>query len=596
MAHLPTSLKELKALGWDCLDVILFTGDAYIDHPSFGAAVIARTLEAEGYRVAVVPQPNWRDDLRDFKKLGKPRLFFGVTSGSMDSMVNHYTANKRLRSNDAYTPEGKAGARPDYAVTVYCKILRQLFPETPVVIGGIEASLRRLTHYDYWSDALKPSILVDSNADLLVYGMGERPICEVAQRLANGEAIGEIKDVPQTAYLAHTLTPPANSITLHSFEACKKSKQKYAENFAIIEREANKKSTTKILVEPVLIENGREANHSQFSTELASSAKLIFNSQLAVIVLPPYLVPTEAEMDAAFDLPYTRTPHPRYNGKHIPAYEMIKHSVNIHRGCFGGCSFCTIAAHQGRFIASRSEQSILREIEQISQQPDFKGYLSDVGGPSANMYGMQGRDAHKCASCARNSCIFPALCKNLDTSHRRLLSLYEQIRNMPAIKKAFVGSGIRYDLLLDENGALDKTAAEYLRTLLRHHVSGRLKVAPEHTEPHVLQHMRKPSFALFEKLKELFDAQNRREQLRLQLVPYFISSHPGCTERDMQQLAQKFRHLRLQPEQVQDFTPTPMTHASTVFYTGIDPVTMKKVYVARDAVAKRQQKEWFFKG
>ncbi len=573
MAHLPTSLKELKTLGWDYLDVILFTGDAYVDHPSFGVAVIGRTLEAEGYRVAIVPQPNWRDDLRDFKKLGQPRLFFGVTSGSMDSMVNHYTANKRLRSNDAYTPEEKAGMRPDYAVTVYTKILKQLFPEVPVVIGGIEASLRRFTHYDYWSDSLKPSVLAESGANLLVYGMGERPIREIAQRLASGEKVEAIRAVKQTAYIAPY--SPEGGLMLHSFEECKASKQKFAENFAIIEHEANQKCSAKVLVEP-----------------FQSS---IVNRQLSIVVNPPYPTPTEAEMNASFDLPYTRLPHPRYSGKHIPAYEMIKHSVNIHRGCFGGCSFCTIAAHQGRFIATRSEQSILREIEHIAQLPGFKGYLSDVGGPSANMYGMQGKDERVCERCSRNSCIFPAICKNLDTNHSRLLNIYKQIRNLPAIKKAFVGSGIRYDLFLDEKGFFDQTSADYFKTVLRHHVSGRLKVAPEHTEPHVLQVMRKPSFVLFEKLKELFDGQNRREELRLQLVPYFISSHPGCTERNMQQLAQKLHHLRLQPEQVQDFTPTPMTHASAIFYTGIDPTTLKKVYVAKNRNEKLRQKEYFFK-
>ncbi len=566
-AFLPTSQKELKDRNWEYVDIILFTGDAYIDHPAFGAAVIGRTLEAEGYRVAIVPQPNWRDDLRDFKKLGKPRLFFGVTAGCMDSMVNHYTANKRLRSNDAYTPEGKAGYRPDYAASVYTKILKQLFPGVPVILGGIEASLRRLTHYNYWSDSLKPSILIESNADLLVYGMGEKAIKEVAQRIANGQTL---LDIPQTA---HVVALPANLpkehvIELHSFEACCKSKEKFAENFRIIETESNKVQASTLL-------------------EAADKGMIVVN--------PPYPTMNETEIDASFDLPYTRLPHPRYKDKHIPAYEMIKFSVNIHRGCFGGCSFCTISAHQGKFIASRSEASIVREIEAIIQLPGFKGYLSDLGGPSANMYGMQGKELARCRNCQRNSCLFPAVCKNLDTNHERLLQLYHKVRTIKGIKKAFVGSGLRYDLLLNENGFSDSTAQKYVAALLRNHVSGRLKVAPEHTEQHVLKLMRKPSFTLFEALKKVFDKQNAEEYLRLQLIPYFISSHPGCTEHDMAALAATLKHLRLQPEQVQDFTPTPMTHASVMFHTGMEPSKKEKVFVARSKEAKLRQKDYFFK-
>ncbi|MDR2359360.1 MAG: YgiQ family radical SAM protein [Prevotellaceae bacterium] len=573
MPFIPTSLKELKTLGWDYLDVILFSGDAYVDHPSFGTAVIGRVLEAEGYRVAIVPQPNWRDDRRDFKKFGQPRLFFGVTSGSMDSMVNHYTANKRLRSNDAYTPGGKAGFRPDYATAVYAQILRELFPETPVILGGIEASLRRLAHYDYWNDALQPSILVESKADLLVYGMGETPIREIARRLAGGKHIRQLRNIPQTAYRVtggeRQMAVHENDCVLHSFEECVKSKYHFAENFAVIEQEANKKESCRRLIEP--------------------------SGGGYVVVNPPYPVMAEKEIDASFDLPYMRLPHPRYKGKHIPAYEMIKHSVTIHRGCFGGCSFCTIAAHQGRFIISRSEQSILREVDSITQMDGFKGYLSDVGGPSANMYGMKGKDEKACAQCQRNSCIFPRICNNLHTGHSRLLNLYSVLRRHKAIKKAFIGSGIRYDLFLDENGFTGASGEEYFRNLLRHHVSGRLKVAPEHTEQHVLQVMRKPSFTLFEKLKELFDTQNHKEALRLQLIPYFISAHPGCTDNDMRRLAKKLQRLSMHPEQVQDFTPTPMTHASAIFYAGIDPVTMRKVFVPRGKTEKLQQKGWFFR-
>ncbi len=568
-AFLPTSKKELEIRGWDELDVILFTGDAYIDHPSFGAAVIGRVLEAEGLRVAIVPQPNWRDDLRDFKKLGKPRLFFGVTAGSMDSMVNHYTANKRLRSNDAYTPEGKAGYRPDYAVSVYTRILKQLYPDTPVIIGGIEASLRRTTHYDYWSDSLKPSVMVESGADLLVYGMGEEPVREIARRLERKESLWTI---PQTAVIASgdAIENLSDYTVLPSFDACKNNKQKFAEHFRQIEEEANAASA-KILLEPISASN------------------------TALIIFPPYPVMRTETIDASYDLPYTRMPHPRYKDKHIPAYEMIKFSINIHRGCFGGCSFCTIAAHQGKEIVERSERSILAEIEQLTKMPGFKGYLSDLGGPSANMYGMHGKNKEICEKCRRASCIHPAICKNLVTDHSRLLALYRQVETIPGIKKAFIGSGIRYDLFLNKEGFLDATAKAYFTDLLEKHVSGRLKVAPEHTEEHVLKIMRKPSFVLFEQLKKAFDAYNRNTGKHLQLIPYFISSHPGCTEKDMQQLAEKMRYLAIQPEQVQDFTPTPMTHASAIFYTGIDPISRDKIYVARRKDDKLRQKDWFFK-
>jgi len=566
-AFLPTSKKEVEARAWAALDVILFTGDAYIDHPSFGAAVIGRVLEAEGLRVAIVPQPNWRDDLRDFKKLSAPRLFFGVTSGCMDSMVNHYTANKRLRSNDAYTPEGKAGYRPDYAVTVYTKILKQLYPDTPVVVGGIEASLRRTTHYDYWSDSLKPSVLADSGADILVYGMGEQPVREIARRLLHKKSL---IGIPQTAIITTTndTAPLSDYILLPSHEECKADKRKFAEHFRIIEEEANV-SNPRLLIEPLHAHN-------------------------SIVVFPPYPSPDTAELDASYDLPYTRLPHPRYKDKHIPAYEMIKFSVNIHRGCFGGCSFCTIAAHQGKEIAERSEGSILAEIAKVTRMPEFKGYLSDLGGPSANMYGMHGKKREICHKCRRNSCTYPTLCKNLDANHERLLALYKAVEALPKIKKAFIGSGIRYDLFLNEKGFLNDTAKAYFFNLLENHVSGRLKLAPEHTEDHVLNIMRKPSFTLFEQLKKQFDQYNRNVGKRLQLVPYFISSHPGCTQQDMRELAKKMRYLSLQPEQVQDFTPTPMTHASTIFYTGLDPTTMKKVYVARRKEDKLRQKERFF--
>lgn len=566
MAFLPTTIKEVRARGWDELDVILFTGDAYIDHPSFGAAVIGRLLEAEGYRVAIVPQPNWRDDLRDFKKLGTPRLFFAITGGAMDSMVNHYTANLRLRHEDAYTAGGKAGFRPDRTVKVYSQILKRLFPHTPVVIGGIEASLRRLTHYDYWEDKLHPSILVDSEADLLVYGMGDRTILEVARAMRNGYNAKLLRKIPQVAFRAEKgyieRLDPEKTVRLHSFEVCQKSKEAFGENFCIVETLSNLLHPDKTLVEAV----GEEW----------------------VVVNPPHSILSTEELDRSFDLPYERAPHPRYEGRGaIPAWEMIKHSVNMHRGCFGGCSFCTISAHQGKFIQSRSERSILQEVEAITKMPDFRGNLSDIGGPSANMYRMGGRDRSLCEKCRRASCLHPKRCPNLDNDHRPLMKLYEKIRATKGIKHAYIGSGIRYDLFDD---------SPYLSTVLKYHTSGRLKVAPEHTEDHVLHLMRKPPFALFERLNEDFRTICRREGLRYQLIPYFISSHPGCMERDMKSLADKvLGKLHFTLEQVQDLTPTPMTLSSVMFYTGMNPYTQRPLFVARSQEEKRRQKGYFFR-
>lgn len=561
---LPTSVKEVRARGWDELDVILFSGDAYVDHPSFGAAVIGRLLEAEGLRVAIVPQPNWRDDLRDFRKLGKPRLFFGVSAGSMDSMVNHYTANKRLRSDDAYTPGGKAGFRPDYAVTVYTRILKRLFPDTPVVIGGIEASLRRAAHYDYWSDSLKPSVLVDSGADLLTYGMGERVVLDIARAMHNGYNLNLLRKLRQVAFLADDRYVDSlgdEALRLHGFEKCLKDRRAFGENFVRIETESNRMEA-RTLVEPV--------------------------GDRFVVINPPYPKLSEQELDHSFGLPYTRLPHPRYNGKgDIPAYEMIKFSVNLHRGCFGGCSFCTISAHQGKFVSSRSEESVLDEVRKLTRMPGFKGYISDLGGPSANMYRMGGRNEALCRKCSRPSCIYPSLCRNLNNDHRPLMELYRKVDRLAGVKKSFIGSGIRYDLFGDNN-------RDYLREVVVNHVSGRLKVAPEHTEDGVLRLMRKPSFALFRDLNERFQKICRDEGLNYQLIPYFISSHPGCTERDMRNLAAETRRLHFRLEQVQDLTPTPMTLSSVMFYTGENPYTGEKVYVARSQDEKRRQKSYFF--
>ncbi|RIH65387.1 YgiQ family radical SAM protein [Mariniphaga sediminis] len=572
---LPTTQKEIKMQGWDQPDVILFTGDAYIDHPSFGAAIIGRILEAEGLKVAIVPQPNWQDDLRDFKKLGSPRLFFAVTGGNMDSMVNHYTANKRRRSNDAYTPGGRTGQRPDYASIVYSNILKKLFPEVSLIIGGIEASLRRLTHYDYWSDKLMPSILVESGADLLFYGMGEKAIVEFARLVQRGVPVENLTTIPQTVFCVeedarYATKKEWDELELASHEDCLADKKKFARNFMHIEEESNKMEAKKLV-------------------QRVGNRKVVTN--------PPWPVFSEQEIDRVYDLPYTRLPHPRYKGKgSIPAYEMIRHSVNIHRGCFGGCTFCTISAHQGKFIASRSEKSILKEVEKVTQMPDFKGYISDLGGPSANMYKMKGIYEDICRKCKRPSCIFPTVCKNLDTSHKPMLDLYEKVRQNPNIKKAFVGSGIRYDLILEKTGneETDKTNREYLREVIEHHVSGRLKVAPEHTSDEVLKFMRKPSFKLFEELNEEFKKINREKNLDQQLVPYFISSHPGSKSEDMANLAIQTKNLDFRLEQVQDFTPTPMTLATVIYYSGYHPYTMEKVYTARSQNEKREQRKFFF--
>ena len=564
----PTSIKEVKALGWDYIDVILFTGDAFIDHPSFGTAVIARWLQKYGYRVAVVPQPNWRDDLRDFRKLGAPRLYFGVNAGAMDSMVNHYTAAKRLRSDDAYTPEGKAGQRPDYAVTVYTRILKEIYPDIPVVIGGIEASLRRVTHYDYWQDALKPSILVDSGADWLCYGMGERTMIEFTKAIEAGRNINDIRKIPQLAFYMDGRSRLKDAVILNSYERCTKDKVAFAENFHVIETYANM-MTPPVLIEPV--GNGY------------------------VQINPTWPPATQQEMDSFWDLPFTKQPHPRYKGKHIPAFEMIKFSVNTHRGCFGGCNFCTIAAHQGKFIQSRSEESILKEITALNTLPGFAGNISDVGAPTANMYGMKGRNPELCAKCRRKSCLFPAPCKNMDRSHERLLKLYARIAKIKGIKHAYIGSGIRYDLFLDEKGFVDETSYPYLKELILEHTSGRLKVAPEHTDDAVLKLMAKPSFKLFERLRLEFDAIVRSSPKKCELVPYFISGHPGCGMREMQRLARTSALQGLYMDQVQDFTPTPMTTSSVMYYTGLDPKNMQKVFVERDLERKKEQKSFFFR-
>lgn len=586
MHWLPTTKKELERLGWDELDIILFSADAYVDHPSFGAAVIGRVLESEGLKVAIVPQPDWHGDYRDFKKLGRPRLFFGISPGCMDSMVNKYTANKRLRSEDAYSPDGRHDLRPDYPTIVYTKILKELYPDVPVVLGGIEASLRRLTHYDYWSDSLQKSILIPSGADLLVYGMGEKPMPELAQLLREKSDetdtpidVGTFRNLllrfplRQSVMLCSEKEIPGgikgNDIVLHSHEMCLKDKLKQAENFRHIEEESNKYEAQRLIQEV----DGKY-----------------------LVVTPPYQPMTQDELDRAFDLPYTRLPHPKYKGKRIPAYDMIKFSVCMHRGCFGGCAFCTISAHQGKFITSRSKASILREVEEIVKMPDFKGYLSDLGGPSANMYAMHGKNLDICHKCKRPSCIHPQICKNLNTDHSQLLDIYKAVDAIPGVKKSFIGSGVRYDLLLHDTGdeKVNKANMRYTRELIKNHVSGRLKVAPEHTSDSVLYLMRKPSFKLFYEFKNIFDKINREEHLNQQIIPYFISSHPGCKAEDMAELAVLTKNLNFQLEQVQDFTPTPMTVSTEAWYTGVHPYTLEPVFSAKTQQDKLAQRQFFF--
>ncbi|MDD2560025.1 MAG: YgiQ family radical SAM protein [Bacteroidales bacterium] len=609
---LPVTRKEMELRGWEQADIVLFSGDAYVDHPSFGTAVAGRLLEAYGMKVAIVPQPDWRGDFRDFTKMGKPRYFFAISAGCMDSMVNRYTANKRLRSDDAYTAGGLSGARPDYTSITYANILKKLYPDVPIVLGGIEASMRRLSHYDYWSDRLMPGILVDSKADLLVYGMGEKPLKEIAALLLSGAPFEALHELRQVAYLRPATNEKdkgnAAYIKLHAHETCLNSKRKQAENFRIIEEESNKMEAS-VLIQPV--------------------------GRMEIVVNPPHPPLSSEELDKSFELPYTRLPHPKYKDKTIPAYEMIKFSVNLHRGCFGGCAFCAIAAHQGKFVVSRSKESVLKEVTLLSKRNDFKGYLSDLGGPSANMYRMQGKDLDICRKCKRYSCIFPKICSNLNVDHRPLLDIYRSVDALPGIKKSVVSSGIRYDLLLyssqealsaksDQNAikeAADKDRAsrEYTQQLIGNHVSGRLKVAPEHTENSVLLCMRKPAFSQFIQFKEIFEQienrrlpeQQRNQNFRLneaqkkenregkargrqELIPYFISSHPACGEEDMAELAAKTKTLNFRLEQVQDFTPTPMTPATEMYYTGLDPYTLKPVYTAKTKEEKLAQRQYFF--
>lgn len=566
---LPTTKKEMEMRGWDCVDVVIFSGDAYVDHPSFGAAVIGRLIESLGWRVAIVPQPDWRGDNRDFTKFGKPRRFFAISAGCMDSMVNHYTANRRLRSNDAYTPDARAGMRPDRTTEVYAKIIKDIYPDVPLVIGGIEASLRRFAHYDYWDETYHKSILSDSKADLLIYGMGETPIRELVDKMNHGASIEECHTLNQVGYLSKEKLEGDHIIELSSYEDCAKSKKTSAATFRVIEEESNKLNQTTLMQKV-----GREY----------------------VIVNPPYPPMTTEQLDTVYELPFTRLPHPKYRGKTIPAFDMIRWSINTHRGCWGGCAFCTISMHQGKFIISRSEKSILKEIAILSKDPDFKGVLSDLGGPSANMYMMQGKNRDLCAKCKRPSCASPTICKNMNTDHGPLLEIYKKVDALPSIRHSFIGSGVRYDVAMnrDENPDVNARNSQYISQLIAHHVSGRLKVAPEHTSDKVLRMMRKPSFTQFISFKQIFDRINEKEGLNQQIIPYFISSHPGCELEDMAELAVATKKLNFKLEQIQDFTPTPMTLATEMYYSGYDPYTLKPVYVAKNPKDKLAQRQFFF--
>ncbi|MDO5074809.1 MAG: YgiQ family radical SAM protein [Bacteroidales bacterium] len=597
---LPTTRREMELRGWEQPDVVLFSGDAYVDHPSFGAAVVGRLIEAEGLRICIVPQPDWHGDFRDFKRFGRPRLFFAISPGNMDSMVNRYTAARRLRSEDAYSPNGSHSMRPEMPSIVYTRILKQLYPDAPVILGGIEASLRRVTHYDYWKNRMRPCLLAESQADLIIYGMGEKPIpalCRLIEdKLCHGkeERYATAHDfhqvlrrypIPQTVVLEHEADIPGgltpDDIVLHSHEASVADKRKHAANFRHVEEESNKWEAQRMVqqIGRWVDDEGQEHYEPRFA-----------------VINPPYPPLTQAEVDHSFDLPYTRLPHPKYRGKTIPAYEMIKFSVNMHRGCFGGCSFCTISAHQGKFIQSRSKESIVREVRKITQMPDFKGYLSDLGGPSANMYGMQGKNLDICRKCKKPSCIHPKVCPNLNADHAPMLEIFKEVDALPGMKKSFIGSGVRYDLLLHpyKEEHLRKAAMDYARELIVNHVSGRLKVAPEHTSDRVLNFMRKPSFQLFHEFKRLFDRINREAGLRQQLIPYFISSHPGCLPEDMADLAVQTKDLDFQLEQVQDFTPTPMTVSTEAWTSGYHPYTLEEVFSAHTPEDKKRQHMFFF--
>lgn len=554
---------EVAARGWDEVDVVLVSGDAYVDHPSFGTAVVGRVLEAAGFRVAILAQPDWRS-AEPWKTFGRPRLFFGIGAGNMDSMINHYTANKKVRNDDAYSPGGRIGLRPDRATLAYCQRAREAYKGVPVVAGAVEASLRRLAHFDYWSEKVRGSILLDAKADLIVYGMAETTIAEIARRLAAGQSLDECRDLRGLVYAlgAKDGSPTGDDVeVLPSFEEVKADKVLFGKATKQIHLNSNPHNA-KTLVQ--------------------------LHGRRAVVQSPPQLPLTTPELDAIHDLPFTRKPHPSYREK-IPAFEVIKHSVQIMRGCFGGCTFCSITTHQGRIIQSRSERSILNELEAISSDPDFKGTVSDLGGPTANMYELRCSKPEVEAVCKRLSCVHPKICKLLGTDHGPLIQLYKKARAVPGIRKVHVASGVRIDLA--------GRSPEYMRELVTHHVGGRLKIAPEHVNEDVLEKMKKPKLETWDRFVDEFHRASRQAGKRQELVPYFISSHPGSDLRAMIELALFLKRNGYAPDQVQDFIPAPMDVATAMYYTGVDPLTGKPVHVARGLRDRRLQRSLmqFFK-
>jgi len=591
---LPMSKAEMDELGWDACDVILVTGDAYIDHPSFGMALIGRLLEAQGFRVGIISQPDWTS-AKDFMKLGRPKLFFGVTGGNMDSMVNRYTSDKKIRSNDAYTPNGAAGKRPDRAVNVYSHRCREAYKDVPIIIGGIEASLRRIAHYDYWSDKVRKSVLLDSKADLLVYGNAERQVVEIAHRLANGEAISELKGIRGTVHFVKQIPegwavkdstdvdkPGATMMPIDPYQeqpACDKKPEQSDTDEKVIQFDKlqirNQRSQTVIRLpayetvkdDPILYAHASRVMHGE--TNPGNARALIqLHGTRQVWINPPPIPLTTKEMDGVFDLPYSRVPHKEYGNANVPAFEMIQHSVNIMRGCFGGCTFCSITEHEGRIIQSRSEDSIIKEIEAIRDtSPAFTGHISDLGGPTANMYRLACKDAEIEAACRKPSCVYPGICPYLNTDHTPLIKLYRRARALPGIKKIFIASGLRYDLAVE--------SPEYVKELVTHHVGGYLKIAPEHTEQGVLSKMMKPGMGTYDRFKEMFDKYSKEAGKEQYLIPYFIAAHPGTTDNDMLNLALWLKRNGFRADQVQAFLPSPMSIATAMYHSGKD--TLRKV-------------------
>jgi uncharacterized radical SAM protein YgiQ len=559
-APLPMSMDEAQARGWDQIDVVFVTGDAYIDHPSFAMAILGRVLEAAGFRVGMVSQPDWRN-CDAWRRFGRPRLFFGISAGNMDSMINHYTANRKVRNSDAYSPGGRIGLRPDRATLAYCQRAREAYKGVPVIAGGVEASLRRLAHYDYWSDKVRRSILLDCKADLVVYGMGEDTIVQVARRLSAGETVRHLRDLRGVAYaMGASEEPPGDALTLPSFADVNRDKWAFAEATKLIHNETNPYNARRLVQ---------------------------WHDRQAVVCNPPPLPVSQAVMDRVYDLPYTRQPHPAYN-EPIPAFDMIKDSVTIMRGCFGGCTFCSITTHQGRIIQSRSHESIMGEIRSMASDPEFNGVISDIGGPTANMYEMRCSRPEVEAICRRQSCVHPTICKLLGTDHGPLVELMREARETPGIKKVLVASGIRMDLA--------RRSPEYMQELVRHHVGGHLKVAPEHTDPHVLDKMRKPSNDDFEEFTDVFERESARAGKKQYIIPYFIASHPGSDLDAMIHLAVFLKQSGYRPDQVQDFIPAPFDVATAMYFTGIDPFTKQPVYVAqhlRDRKLQRALMQFF---